>query len=574
MTTSPLFTEPVPTPLAIVRALEQAGIEYVFGMSGGNLGRIVRTLLDEETSIKYLTLKQESVAAAMAEVYGRLRGRPGVFLGQAPWALGFGVIGILEAKASSSPLIILTDFSDSSGFVQHGVYQAGTGGYGVWDSRLSFMGLTKQIFEARTPAQAVQSVQLACKHALSGERGPVAVLLSSESLTGEVGPASEPRLYTTGSYLPAPPPPARQADIDAVTALLHSAQRPVVIAGNGVRISQAHDQLARLAERLDLPVATTAGGKGCFPEVHDLALGVFGNFGQPAANAAVAEADLVLAVGTKLGASDTARENPNLLNPARQTLIQIDIEPLNAAWTFPTQHVLIGDAGAILDQLTEAAGEAGGDGRARVANVRERLGYFNVAAAAADTVPIRAERAIAEIQRALGDEGILTCDAGENRLFTLHFFQTRATETYVAAPGVGPMGYAIPSALAVKLLYPDRPVVAVAGDGGFPMTMNGLLSAIEYDLPIVVVVLNNAALGWVVNGGSMPAQTPWRDFNFADIARGMGCHGLRIEKPGEIEPALTEAMARTDRPSVLDVRISTETTFLDVTSPLVWGERS
>jgi acetolactate synthase I/II/III large subunit len=270
MTTSPLLREPLPTPLAVVRAMEQAGIEYVFGMSGGNLGRIVRALTQETTSIRYLTLKQESVAAAMAEVYGRLRGRPGVFLGQAPWALGFGVMGILEAKTSSSPMIILTDFSDSNGFVQHGVYQAGTGGYGVWDARLAYSALTKQIFEARTPAQAVQSVQFACKHALSGERGPVAVLFSAASLAGEVGPASEPRLYATAGYLPTLPPPARQADVDAAAALLRAAQRPVVIAGNGVRISQAQARLARLAERLGLPVATTTGGKGCFPEVHKL----------------------------------------------------------------------------------------------------------------------------------------------------------------------------------------------------------------------------------------------------------------------------------------------------------------
>jgi acetolactate synthase-1/2/3 large subunit len=209
-----------------------------------------------------------------------------------------------------------------------------------------------------------------------------------------------------------------------------------------------------------------------------------------------------------------------------------------------------------------------------VASLRERLGYFDAPAAAADTIPIRAERAIAEIRRALGDDAVVTCDAGENRLFMTHFFQTRAIETFVAAPGVGPMGYAIPAALAVKLLHPNLPVVAVAGDGGFPMTMNGLMSAIEYDLPIVVVVLNNAALGWVVHGGSMPENTPWRDFDFAEVAKGMGCHGLRIEKPGEIEPALTEAMGRADRPTVLDVRISSETTFLDVTSPLVWRERN
>jgi acetolactate synthase-1/2/3 large subunit len=231
--------------------------------------------MQEKTSIKYMTLKQESVAAAMAEVYGRLRGRPGVFLGQAPWALGFGVIGILEAKASSSPLIILTDFSDSGGFVQHGVYQAGTGGYGVWDARLSYLGLTKQIFEARTPVQAVQSVQFACKHALAGERGPVAVIFSAESLAGEVGPTSEPRLYTTGSYLPTVPPPARQADVDTAAALLRAAQRPVVIAGNGERGSRGsrsdpggRHQARRFGHGAREPEAARRGAPDFYPDRH------------------------------------------------------------------------------------------------------------------------------------------------------------------------------------------------------------------------------------------------------------------------------------------------------------------
>jgi acetolactate synthase-1/2/3 large subunit len=573
VTTTSMFHKEVPTPVAIVRAMEQAGIEYVFGMSGGDTGRIVRALTQEETSIEMITVRHESVGAAMAEVYGRLRGRPGVFLGQGPWALGFGVLGVLEAMLSSSPMIILTDFTDSSGFVQHGVYQLGAGGHGAWDARQSYGGLTKQVFEARTPAEAVQSVQLACKHALAGERGPVAVIFSGQSLAGTVGPDTEPRLYGTSSYLPPSPPPAWPEDLERIEHLLRSAERPVIIAGNGVRISHAYDQLAGLANHLDVPVATTAAGKGCFPEVHPLALGVFGNFGVRTANAAVAEADLVLAVGTKLGASDTARENPRLLDPARQVLVQIDVEPLNASWTFPTDHTVIGDAATIMDQMTQTITCVSGRGHSRVETLRSRLGYFWSPEANSDSVPIMPQRAIAEIQAALGPGGVVTCDAGENRIFMTHFFQTQAAGSFISAPGAGPMGFAIPSALAVKLLRPDSPVVAVAGDGGFAMTMNGLLTAIEYNLPVVVVVLNNASLGWVVHGGSLPEKGPWRDFDYASIAAAMGCHGRRIENPCELAPALTDAVATDDRPTVLDVRISSATSFRDVTSPLVWEQR-
>ena len=224
-----------------------------------------------------------------------------------------------------------------------------------------------------TPIAAVQATQLAIKHALAGQPGPVAVLFAMDSLSGSVKPDSQPVLYPTRYYLPPPPPAADAARVAAAAQALLAAERPVVIAGNGVRIAQGYDELVALAEAAGLPVVTTAAGKGCFAETHSLALGVFGTFGTEAANACVAEADLVLAIGTKLGPSDTAWENRDLLDPTRQTFIQIDVEPRNASWTFPAEHVLVGDAAQVLRQLHEAVRphEAGRRkaGEARVARM-------------------------------------------------------------------------------------------------------------------------------------------------------------------------------------------------------------
>ena len=206
-------------------------------------------------------------------------------------------------------------------------------------------GVTKQVFQALEPAQAVQATQFAIKHAMSGQKGPVAVLFSFAALNGKVGPDTVPTLYPTQLYMPPPPSAADPALIARAAEALKTAQRPVIIAGNGVRIANAYKELRALSEALGIPVATSAGGKGTFPETHDLALGVYGTFGIATANAVVGNADLVLVVGSKLGASDTARENPELLDPSRQTFIQIDIEPRNASWTFPAEHVLVGDAG-------------------------------------------------------------------------------------------------------------------------------------------------------------------------------------------------------------------------------------
>jgi acetolactate synthase I/II/III large subunit len=570
MTVERMLTEEEPAGELVGRVLQEAGIEYVFGISGGHTGRIVSGLRKYQNSLRMVLVREESLAGVMAEVYGRLTRRPGVMIGQGPWVLGNGLIGTMEAFLSSSPMLLLTDFSDSTPFHLHAPYQQATGDYGSWDARRAFSGVTKQVMQAHTPTAAVQATQLAIKHALAGQAGPVAVLFAMDSLSGTVRPDSQPVLYPTRYYLPSPPPPADAARVAEAAKALLAAERPVVIAGNGVRIAQGYEQLVALAEAAGLPVVTTAAGKGCFAETHSLALGVFGTFGTEAANACLAEADLVLAIGTKLGPSDTAWENRDLLDPTRQAFIQIDIEPRNASWTFPAEHVLLGDAAQVMQQLHEAvrphtAGRRKA-GDARVARWREQKGYFDAPGYFADDTPILPQRAIGELMRCLPDNAIVTCDAGENRIMMTHFYQTKQAGGFLQAAGSGPMGFAIPAALAAKLVHPDRPVVAVCGDGGFAMTMNGLMTGIEQDIPIITVVFNNNALGWVLHGGG-PFAAEFADFDHAAIARAMGCNGVRVTEPAALGTALREALnARV--PTVIDVRTSLAQSFADITSPL------
>ncbi len=570
MTIEPMLTEETPANALVARVLEEAGIEMVFGISGGHTGRIVSGLSQYQNSVRTVLVREELLGGVMAEVYGRLTRRPGVLLGQGPWVLGNGLLGTIEAHLSSSPMLLLTDFSDAPRFALHAPYQQATGDWGSWDARRAFSGVTKHVMQAHDPIAAVQATQLAIKHALAGQPGPVAVLYSHDSLAGSVAPNSQPMLYPTRHYLPSPPPPAEARQVEAAAAALLAAQKPVLIAGNGVRIAQAYDQLRRLAETAGLPVATTAAGKGCFAETHPLALGVFGTFGTAAANACIAEADLVLVIGSKLSPSDTAWENRALLDPTRQSFVQLDIEPRNASWNYPAERVLIGDAAIVLDQLIEEVRSRSGDRRQqaerRVAAHRERLGYFNDRAYFADDQPILPQRVIGELQRNLPEDAIVTCDAGENRIMMTHFYQTKRCEGFLQAAGSGPMGFGIPAALGAKLVHPDRPVVAVCGDGGFAMTMNGLMTAIEQDIPIITVVFNNKALGWVLHGSGRFAAE-FNDFNHAEIAKAMGCRGVRVTNPAALAPALREALAAR-APTVIDVMTSLEVTFADITSQL------
>ena len=184
------------------------------------------------------------------------------------------------------------------------------------------------------------------------------------------------------------------------------------------------------------------------------------------------------------------------------------------------------------------------------------------------TVPTRS--LFAEIRKATAEDAVFTCDAGENRLFMVHYFQTRAPGTLLM-PGIGAMGYAVPAALAAKLISPQRQVIAVTGDGGFSMAINGLMTARDEKIPIVVVVLNNGALGWVKHGqGNRPIASTFADMDYAAIARAMGCRGVRCTKPDEIGPALREALGSGES-TVIDVVTSFKPSFRDVTSPLASG---
>jgi acetolactate synthase I/II/III large subunit len=557
----------------IVRVLEEAGIDMVFGIAGGNMGRLYDALYDHQSSVRTVLVRHEQLASVMAEVYGRLTGKPGVAIGQGIFMLANGLLGTLEAHFGSSPMVLLTDFSDVSPYSKHAPYQSGTGDYGSADTRAALAGMTKQTFVAHEPAEAVQATQLAIKHALAGERGPVGVLYHSRVFKEPIDPAKRPFLYSTRAYLPKRAPADPQDIVAAAKALL-AARQPAIIAGNGVRIAGAHAELEELAELLAAPVATTASGKGTFAETHRLALGVCGNFGQATANAVVGAADLLLAVGTRLGPADTAHENPQLIDPTRQTLLQIDVEPKNTSWSFPCDVAVTGDAALALAQLAEAVKAAGAPKadvlaarRQTIAAAREKHGFFRDAGYASDEAPVMPQRLFAEILNATASDALFTCDAGENRLFMTHYFQTKAPGTLLM-PGIGAMGYAVPAALAGKLVFPQRQVIAVTGDGGFSMAINGLMTARDEKIPIVTVVLNNSALGWVKHGqGNRPIASTFADMDFAAIARAMGCRGIRVERAEEIAPALREALGRGE-PTVVDVVTSFRPSFRDVTSPL------
>lgn len=546
----------------IVEVLEEAGIDHVFGIPGGDTGRIFKALYDKQDKIKVVLARDEQTAACMAEMYGRLTGRPGVFMAQGCYAASTGLFGVIEAALGSSPMLILTDITTYGVPPGHGSIQCGGGEYGNFDIAAIFKAVCKFTAVAHSPADGVQAVQRGIKHAITGRPGPAAVVLAIEALRGEITADTFPRIYDTRGYLQNAVSVAHPSDVERAADMLLTAERPVLVAGNGVHAAKAYAELQTLAETLGAPVATSTLGKGTFPEIHPLALGPMGTFGSPVANKVVGEADVVLVIGCRLTSPDTITESPNLIDPLRQKLLQIDVEPRNAGWVYPINLGLIGDARAIIQQLHDAVADDAKKRPAytqlpRIAQLqrdKQDLHYFVDDYSASGAVPILPQRLAKELSDSLAPDAIVCADAGNNRVWMLRYFQTKQAGTYFGTYGIAGMSWSLPAALTAKLLNPERQCVSVCSDG-FAMQNHVLSTALQYDAPVTYVVMNDAQLGMVRQGqGDRPIASEFTRTDWASVARGYGCVGLQVSRPEDVKAAVLEALSG-QKPAVVDVTI-------------------
>jgi acetolactate synthase-1/2/3 large subunit len=572
-----MLPDEIDVPHAVVRVLEEAGIQFVFGMPGGDTGRIFDALYDS-TAIQTILVRHEQVGSIMAEMYGRLTGKPGVVMGQGIFLACNALFGTLEAVKGASPMLLIGDFTDMAPFQHHAPYQSGTGEYGNHDLRNLLASATKYTAAVYEPKQAMQTIQLAIKHATTGTPGPVAVVFASRAFGGTVKTKRSPRVHATDRHLAHGVARPASADVARVAEALLASSSPVIVAGNGVHASRAWSELAALAELVGVPVATTATGKSAIADVHPLALGVFGNWGQVVANEVVSTADTVLVVGSRLAPTDTCFENPELLDADRQTFLQIDVEPLNVGRHFPVAAAIVADAREALaalvteltPRLTPAKRESARHRREHLAELKTLHRYFAEPEQRLDDVPLRPERVITELARRLDEHAIVTMDAGANRLYMTHYFQCRGAGTVYQPSSIGGMGYALPAAMGAKLTHPERDCVAVCGDGGFAMTMNALFTAAQYRIPVVTVVLNNSVLGWVKDGqrrrGNRFIASELGRTDYAKIAQAMGCVGVRIETIKDLVGELDRVKGAKE-PTVLDVVTTEDAPFWQVQSP-------
>lgn len=569
LTKKTLIDEEVKTMDAVVKVLEEAELEYVFGMNGGYMGHLYDSLIG--SSVKPILVRHEQIASIMAETYGRLTGKPGVYTSQGAWTITNGMMGALEAVQGCSPMLILTDMTDNAPFSHHGSYQVGTGEYGGYDVKKVVEAATKYSTVVHNPQQAVQSVQFAIKHSTEGNKGPTAVVFHSAAINGTVKANSAPTLYNTKHYLINKKSTEDKDILVKALNLLVNAEKPFIIAGNGSKSSNAYDEIEKIAELLGAPVGTTAQGKSAIAETHPNAVGVIGNWGQKVANELLSESDVILVIGSKLAPTDTCNHAKELIDPERQVMIQIDIEPKHASWTFPIDVPIIGDAKRVLrDMIDILTNEITVDEKAvdtrvkKISTLKQEMKYMYAVEMESESTPILPQRLLKEINEYIGEDALIALDAGENRVYTVHYFKTKAPGSMILPGSAGGMGYAVPSALAAKLVHPEKKVLAFCGDGGFAMTMNGLLTAVQYNIPIVTVVFNNSVLGWVKNAqGDDVIASEFGDVNFASIAESMGCVGFIVENPNDIKSTLEKAFA-SGKPAVIDVKTDEKESYKKV----------
>jgi acetolactate synthase-1/2/3 large subunit len=549
-------------PELIARTIADSGIDHIFVYPGGLTIPVINEFNKYRDVVKVILTRNEQTASCMANMYGRLTGKPGVLICQGPYAISTALFGINESSLGSAPLLLITDITDFGAFHMHGVPQSTSGEYGSLDSRAVLKTVCKYVSAPTALNDTVQAVHQAIKHAATGRPGPCAVILRSFNLSDDVDEEFLPRLFPTSCFNRPEAPIASKQTVAKALTIIDEARQPVIIAGNGINVAKAYDELYRFAHLLSIPIATSSMGKGVFDEEDTLSLGVVGSFGHTVANTIVGQADLVIVVGCRLKPPDTCYENPRLLDPGQQKIIHIDIEPRNINWIFPANLGISGDARVILSQLIAEVEERHFDLSSsqkwmkRVSKLK-REHQFDSASSMDAVMPIHPRWLAAQIREHTPEDTIVTTDGGNNRFWMLNHFKAKPG-CYYSPGGTLSVSFSIPAALTAKLLFPDKPVLAVSGDGGFAMQIHTLSTAVQYNLPVVFVVMNDSQLGMVREGqGRKPIGSGFIDTNYARIAQAFDCEGERIETPEAVAPALERAF-NSKKPYILDVIISQE----------------
>jgi acetolactate synthase-1/2/3 large subunit len=548
----------------LVECLVRAGIGRLFGVPGDTGVVFYDALYHRSNDIHHVLARDERHAAAMADGFARATNTIGAVEVSSGGGTTYVVGGLGEAYAAAVPVLLIT--SD--------IHRAsrGTGALTEIDQEALFSAVTKWRATVEDPRRIPELVAEALTEITSGRPAPAALILPEDVLDEAVTvPVAAFDGLADAARLPRERPAAPEPDVDRAAELLAQAEAPAILAGSGVHLSGAWANLRRLSDRAGIPVATTIHGKGAIADDSPWSIGTAGNNGgRDEVNAYLAEADVVLLVGTRANATDT---NGYTSPPRDAQIVAIDIERGLAGRNYPSSLVLAGDADRVLGQLADRIPEA----PQRADRLRAR--FAPRPPEAAEPLPdgqLLPADVIRLLQDVLGERAAVVADPGTPTPNVAVSWRTAEAGRDVIVPrGHGPMGYAIPAAVGVAFARPDRPVLALTADGSFAMACGELETVARYRLPIVFVQFTNHSLGWIkmlqhLYTGRRYFGVDPGTADAAAIAEASGIRGVRARSLAEVEEAVRKAVAGGE-PVYLDVEVPH---MIDRTPPVPAWTRS
>jgi len=541
----------------IVKTLVDCGATHAFTLPGLGITWMLDDFYEVRDKLKLVLTRSEQHASVMAQAYGKVLGRPAVFMGMGPFASTTGAFGVLEAYFAGSPMVVLTDTSCYDGFAMRGVYQTMSGDYGAADAATVMKTMTKFCAYATEIDEAVYGVQMAFKHASLPRYGPAAVVLKTSIIRREFSTNPRITLFPSQGHLTYTPARPDVSAVSQMADMIKKADRPLFIVGQGAQNDRARHLLGRVVADAGVAVATSYNAKGVLDETSPSSVGMLGTWGCKAANHALRDADLIVVIGASLGPDYMRFCESGFLDPSRQTILQVDVDPRNSGWVYPVKMSVTGDAADVLEMFTtQDLGTSKREQRNKwIVTNNKTHNYGLIGAYEAAVGTLHNTDIVRALDQHLSEDHLLTLDAGSNRIWVTGTLRIRTPGQLIAPGGIGGMGWSIPAAVGAKIAKPEKRVIALTGDGGAGMSVAALSTALSENAPITVVVANNAGLGMVrdnMKGEHYGVNYP--PTNFAIMAKAMGCRSIEVTRAQDMLPALKES-ENGQGPCLIDVAI-------------------
>ena len=523
---------------AIIKALMDKGVDTIFGYPGGTVIPFYDMLYDSD--LRHILVRHEQCAAHAAEGYARASGKVGVCLATSgPGATNL-VTGIANAYMDSSPLIAITGQVVSN--------LIGNDAFQEVDIMGITMPITKHSYQPKDANDIPSIINTSFEIASTGRCGPVLIDVPKEVQEQELDEYVLGTIPTPG-YKPtvkgnSPTVKGNSKQIAKAAKMLLEADKPFILAGGGTILAGASEEVKKLAELINAPIATTLMGKGIVDEKDDLAMGMLGMHGKQVANQNINKTDCLLAIGCRFSDRTTGKLEEFIPNAK---VIHIDIDPAEIGKNVAVDLPIVGDAKIVLNQLIKELEAKPSDKNAWLKSIVE-FKKSTIPRVTYDDIPLKPQQVIKEIANSITEDTIVTTDVGLHQMWAAHFLDISKPRKFISSGGLGTMGFGFPAAIGAKVACPDDAVLAIVGDGGFLMVSQELATIKEYDIPVVIAMLNNRKLGMVYQWQNKMynqrySQTDMGNTpDFVKLAESYGINAVRVEEVDKTQEVLSKAL--------------------------------